>query len=743
MKYRKLILYALVAIAITAIIIDNVFISKKTGGLTKNSELRNAQYVGDLSCKSCHQREYSLWQTSDHFKAMQIPTDSTVKGNFNNATYTADGVNSRFYKKGNKFFINTQGEDGKNHDYEIAYTFGHYPLQQYLIKFPGGKYQATRTSWDAKNKKWFHQYKGDKIPAGDWLHWTGSAQNWNTNCADCHSTNLQKNYFVEKDSFNTTYSSINVSCEACHGAASNHIEYINGAFKTGNKETGSRLQLPKNSSQVAQIVACAPCHARRTMLNKNLIHSNELLDNYIPEIPSGESFHDDGQVKDEDFIYTSFVQSKMYAAGVRCNNCHNPHSGKLVLNANNVCQQCHQKKYNEPEHTFHAANSTGSQCVNCHMPGDYFMGNDYRHDHAMRVPRPDLSVAYGTTNACNNCHKDKSAKWAAKAIDKWYGKTRAYHFTEDLIPGSRGGAAAETHLLKLLNKPNVPQIVKAAAVNYLGNVQTNTGLNAIIGCLASKDAQVKYRALMALKNYDQQQWISYTVPLLQDDVRAVRVAAADLFLTVPIADIPSNYQSSFSRAKDEHLQYLYYQADFSVGNLSLADYYARLADCPNAEKFYLRALKKDNLMNLARLNLSIAYSLDHKNNDALAVLKDAEKIDPKNENVLFNMALLYNEVGDKTDALQTFEKGVKMNAKNPRFYYNYGLLLLDTDEFKAEQILKKGLLVEQDNIDLHYALAFLYLRQKQPSKAMSHALILKKLSPNNPNYAQIFSALKL
>ncbi|HET8828767.1 MAG TPA: multiheme c-type cytochrome, partial [Pelobium sp.] len=353
MKYRNVILYSILATAVVAIIVDNILLKKDSTKPILISSITDAQYVGDLTCKSCHQKEYGLWKTSDHAKAMELPNDSTVKGDFNNTTYTADGVTSKFYKTGSKFFINTQGEDGKNHDYEVAYTFGHYPLQQYLIKFPNGKYQTTRTSWDTKAKKWFHQYKGDKIPAGDWLHWTGGAQNWNTNCADCHSTNLQKNYFVEKDSFNTTYSAINVSCEACHGPASSHLEYINGDYKKGKKEAGSRLALPKNSSQIAQINACTPCHARRTMVNKDLIHSDELLDNYIPEIPIGESFHDDGQVKEEDFIYTSFAQSKMYEMGVSCNNCHNSHSGKLVLNANNVCQQCHQKEYNEPEHTFH------------------------------------------------------------------------------------------------------------------------------------------------------------------------------------------------------------------------------------------------------------------------------------------------------------------------------------------------------------------------------------------------------
>lgn len=722
--------------------LDNIFISKKTKN-TDNSLISTATYVGDLTCKNCHQKEYDLWRSSDHFKAMQLPNDSTVKGDFNNATYSANGVSSKFYKKGGKFFINTQGHDGKNHDFEIAYTFGYYPLQQYLIKFPDGKYQVTRASWDAKAKKWFHQYKDDKIATDDWLHWTGGAQNWNTNCADCHSTNVTKNYSVEKDSFNTTYSAINVSCEACHGPASKHIKYIKTDYKNRKKEIGSRLQLAKKTSQLAQINTCAPCHARRGTVNKNLIRSDELLDNYIPEIPISESFHDDGQVKEEDFIYTSFLQSKMYSMGVKCSNCHNVHSGQLVLKANNVCLQCHQKKYNEPTHTFHAANSTGAQCVNCHMPGSYFMGNDYRHDHSLRVPRPDLSVAYNTPNACNNCHKNKTAKWASQVVDKWYGPTRKYHFSEDLIPGSRGGKDAASHILRLLDKPDVPAIVKAAAVAHLGNHPDNSGLNALLQCLTDKDAQIRYRVLLSLKSFSQEQWIKVATPLLQDPVRAVRVAAADLFLTVPNEEIPGNFQSSLLGAKNEYLQYLYNQVDFATGNIALADYYARITDYPNAEKFYLRGLENDSRMNLARLNLSIVYNLENKNNDALSILKVAEKVDPKNENVLFNMGLLYNEMKDTKMAIQTFEKAVNIKATNPRLYYNYGLLLLNTNEAKAEEVLKKGLAIDNNYPDLHFALAFLYIKQKQYAKAMPQALMLKKLDPNNPNYSQVFATLNI
>src|SRR5215203_1180153 len=176
----------------------------------KNTLQTENKFVGEQACKNCHANQHNDWKQSHHFMAMQPPDDSTIKGNFNNATFTADGVTSRFFRKDGKFFINTQGDGGSNHDYEVKYTFGFTPLQQYLVEFPDGRMQVPRVSWDVTNKKWYHQYPGEKIPNHDWLHWTGNAQNWNTMCASCHSTNLQKNYNIDSDSYKTTYSVVNV-----------------------------------------------------------------------------------------------------------------------------------------------------------------------------------------------------------------------------------------------------------------------------------------------------------------------------------------------------------------------------------------------------------------------------------------------------------------------------------------------------------------------------------------------------
>ena len=737
----------LVLVLVLLLAIFRVFIvdscSSKYAEYTK-IQPDNKHYVGDQSCKKCHVTEFKEWRESHHYMSMLPPNDSTVKGDFNNVTFKADGVSSRFFKKGKKYFINTEGDDGKNHDFEVKYIFGFTPLQQYLVQFPGGRLQVPRLSWDVNKKKWFNQYAGQKIPSHDWLHWTGNAQNWNTMCATCHSTNLKKNYDVKTDTYKTSYSIINVSCESCHGAGKQHVDFINGDdYKSGEKVAGSFLKLAKNSEQKEELNTCAPCHARISELSSSHIDSKEIMDNYIPQIPDTEFYHADGQVDDEDYIYTSFLQSRMFHKGVSCSTCHNPHSVKLKRIGNQTCTLCHvPTKYDTPKHTFHFKGGAATECKNCHMPGKVYMGNDLRHDHSFRVPRPDLSVKYGTPNACSNCHKDKSEKALADAVVKWYGPKRKYHFADDLVPGSRLDANSEKHLRNLIDNKFVPKIIKATATFYLGSIPTQTSLNTILARLASKEAQIRYRALRSLASFPVESWRDAVAPLLSDKVRAVRIAAADLYITVPVEQIPSQYAKAFSLAKVELEKSLIYQTDFSTGNVMLADYYLKLQDYANAEKFYLRGLKKDGNMNYALLNLSVVYNLQGKNQQALQALQNAVKNDPKNERVYYNMALLYNEMNNIPAAEKAFAKAVELKSENPKVYYNYGLLLNQNKKFKvAESVLLKGITLNPSNAELYYALTFVYIQTNNRSKAQQSALKLKQLDPNNPNYQQIFNNL--
>ena len=508
--------------------------------------------------------------------------------------------------------------------------------------------------------------------------------------------------------------------------------------------THSYLEVGPSSSPLEHVQTCAPCHSVKTNISANKINSNEFLDNYIPAIPNTERFYADGQMRDEDYNYTNFQESKMFAHNISCNNCHNPHSGKLHLTGNQVCMQCHAPSYNSTFHYNHADTSTGCTCVGCHMPATTYMGNDIRHDHSFRVPRPDLSVKYGMPNACNNCHKDKPASWAESAVNKWYGSKRKYHFAEDLIEGSKLHEGSEGHLLKLLSDTSVPAIIHATAANYLGNITTINSTNGLLTCLKDGNAQVRYEALRSLENHPSNKWLQQVLPLLGDKVRAVRIAAALLLQTIGEAEVPQEYKAQLAVAKGEAESYVLHQADFAHGNILIGDFYHTNNNLPEAERFYKRALKKDSLASLARLSLATVYSAEHKNEEALATLQLVVKIDDKNDDAWHSIGLLYVEMKQPALAKAAFEKAVNLHSHNTRLYYNYGLLLQQEGNIaKAITIFQKGLAIQPNDESLLYAIIFTYANNKQMQAAEGFAKRLYSIAPDNEQYQQIYQVFHL
>ena len=465
-------------------------------------------FVPNQTCAECHQQQFDDWGGSDHDLAMQHASEETVLGDFNDATFTHFDQTTRFFQKDGQFFVNTERPDGKAADFQIRYTFGVKPLQQYLIEFPGGRLQSLTTAWDTEGNRWFHLYADEEIAADDALHWSGRYQVWNHMCAACHSTDLRKNYDPDSDTYATTWAEINVSCQACHGPGEAHVEWAR-SLPEGAATDGADYQLaavflgdkPEN-----EIQTCAPCHSRRQQLRADTQAGASFFDGFMVETLREGLYHADGQILDEVYVYGSFIQSKMHQKGVRCTDCHNPHSGRLQSPGNGVCTRCHQtsppeefsslksKEYETPEHHFHALGGEGAECVNCHAPASTYMGVDPRRDHSFRVPRPDLSVKLGTPNACNDCHEDQTPEWAVAAVTKWYGPGRRQepHFAAAITAGRRGEAGAESKLIRLAMDAEQPAIARATALELLRGFGVDGGAAMM---LATKDPDPLVRTL--------------------------------------------------------------------------------------------------------------------------------------------------------------------------------------------------------------------------------------------------------
>src|SRR3954452_2252526 len=554
----------------------------------------NAHYVGRDACIKCHQPQYDRWHGSDHDREMDYATDKTVLGDFDDAKFEYQGVTTRFFRRDGKYMVNTEGPDGQFHDYEIKYTFGVRPLQQYMIEFPDGRVQVLRESWDVKNKKWFYvqppDVRNERILPGDPLHWTGITQNWNSTCADCHSTNVHKNYDPKANTYKTTWQEINVSCEECHGPGSVHVDLAKRWSPFWDRNVGYGLPALKEKALKVQLEMCAKCHSRRSQVHEDFRPGQPLLSYYQPAVLSEPLYQADGQIFDEVYEYGSFTQSKMHANHVQCTDCHNPHSLKLKFEGNNLCTQCHEPhnpaKYDTPAHHHHEVGSAGAKCINCHMDSRLYMMIDERRDHSFRLPRPDLSAELGTTNACNKCHTkpNESAQWAADAIKKWFADKpkREPHWGPAFKAARAGAPEGEKLLLDLIAHNSTPTIVRATAIDLLAGYASNASVSARRDALRNSDPLVRLSAVHVLPGDNEEMLVMNLASVIDDPVRSVRMAAATRLAqfsgrkspdepgtpnTDPLARLTESQRKAFEKAMVEFRESQELSLDHAGGHL--------------------------------------------------------------------------------------------------------------------------------------------------------------------------------
>lgn len=673
-------------------------------------------FVGEGACIECHQQAYDDWQGSHHDWAMQLPNDTTVFADFNNTTFAADSVTYHFSRNDSAYFVKTVGDDGLTKEFEVAYTFGVTPLQQYLIKFPDGKYQTLRATWDTEKKEWFNQYAGQVIPHDDWLHWSQGGQRWNTMCAECHSTNLKKNYEPNTDAFNTTYSVINVSCEACHGPGLEHVTWASGDTSLGEPKV-----LMSGVGQKAQLNLCAACHARRVKLTDVIQPDVAFADQFLVQNITDEFYHPDGQIKEEDYVIGSFMQSRMYAEGVKCSDCHNVHSMELKTKGNALCLQCHlPNQYNTPDHHFHKMDTEEASCISCHMTGDYYMGNDFRRDHSFRVPRPDQSVEYNTPNACIGCHEDQSNEWAAEWIVKWYGPDRADHFSDHLLVATNRNYTSEQsqQVLSFINDLKYPPIARATAMEYVNLTNNDAELQMLLTALNDSSSLIRYQALSKLRIYPPNEVLGVALAHVKDSTRLVRIAAARLIVELDVNQLEPAQRNSVLIARSELDQMMAANADFPLGRMQMGDHYMRQNNVHKAIEEYEMALKMDHLLTAVYTNLATAYNMIGENSSAISTLNKLIELEPAYGRAYYLRGLLLNELNDTDGAQNDLKRSIELDPYNFRGWYNYATLLKQNGELdEAEKTIKNGLQYQPENPDGEYLLALIYQEQGRTAEA--------------------------
>ena len=698
-------------------------------------------YVGSQACASCHVEQFKDWKASQHHSALQEATPANALGDFNNKTFKYEGVVSRFFKQGNNLMVETDGPDGKLKPYKVLYTIGDYPLQQYLVDFGRGHIQPLSLAWDSRpvtqgGQRWFHLYPNEKINFKDPLHWTKITQNANQMCVECHTTDYKRNYKPEDHSYTSDWAESGVGCESCHGPGNKHLEWANSlepkmplklnhensneTLSSGNyidspKDTvsnkgfvvdlsdqikwtwdeGSDIARPLEVKAQQQIETCGQCHARREQIASKPAVNKVMTDNYMPSLLASVLYEADGQINDEVFVYGSFKQSKMFEAGVTCSNCHNPHSGKLKAEGNQVCAQCHSPQtFDTPKHTFHEPKSPGAQCSSCHMPEKTYMVVDPRKDHSFRIPRPDLSAKLGTSNACVQCHTDKSNEWAANTMDSWHGEDwrQRPEFATALHAARTGAFNAGEQLKVIAESPNFAPIVRATALNEMGNYLNGDLLPTVQRNLKDRDPLVRSAAVASLQIAPVNLKIQLLESLMDDPSKAVRLEVARLMAAVPDQQLSSVQQNQKQRLIGEYITTQRLSSDRAGGRLNLGQFYLDLGMAYKAEAEFLKAAEIEPYFTPVYINLAEYYRRTSQAYKEGEWLKKGLEIDGSSAALNHNMGLYKVRQKSTAEATDFLRKAVQLEPMNERYVYVYGVALFSVGQKKlAVEVLNKAL----------------------------------------------------
>ncbi|MCL1037214.1 tetratricopeptide repeat protein [Shewanella submarina] len=619
------------------------------------------------TCINCHQVQAGLWQKSDHANAMATATKSSVLGDFSGVTATHYGQRARFFSDGNKLMAEVSYGD-KSETLEVLYSFGYYPLQQYLVETGKGKLQVLPFAWDSRpteegGQSWYHNYS-EEISPDDRLHWRQPLQNWNGMCADCHSDGLVRQYDVNQDSFRTQWDNINVGCISCHGQMPAHGKTSPDAIVAENispnpmslKNSGIWRRLPGQKIASWQgekrdnsfMDSCFACHSLRTPLTDGFQPGKHFLDQFSPQLINAPMYHADGQIKEEVYVYGSFMQSKMARAGVNCLDCHDSHTMKLKAEGNGLCLQCHSPEhYNLQTHLQHQPNTPGGQCVDCHMPQTRYMGVDDRRDHSFSVPRPSHSANIGAPDACSGCHKDKDEDWATEAVVKLYGREMPLSASEERLHQLRAGLplAANSHR-EIIDDTRLPLLSRASALELLPLTHESLPPEWLGGYLAHPEPLLRTAAANLGYLLSQQQRDKLLTPLLADKVKAVRIAAARSLGM----DINTSGGAELSR----------------VNQIS-------------------------SWRGEGRLNQALQLLANGRWQQAIPELRSSISTDPYFPPAYINLADIYRATRQDDKAAATFSGGLQHNPDSADLHYGYGLHLIRQKEYiKAETHLQQA-----------------------------------------------------
>jgi len=406
--------------------------------------LANVPYQGSASCRACHPSHYESWHRTFHRTMTQEATPTSILGDFGGASYTFDGVTSRFTREQDRFFIETLDATGKPHRYPIERTVGSRRIQQYVTR-EGVRYLRLPLAWNIDERRWFHLNGGFLDPDG--TDFNSHRTIWDANCIFCHNVKAQPGYDWSQARFNSRVAELGIACEACHAPGQEHVSRNHNPLRRYFLYYSGRDDLsivdPQRLTPLHQVQICGHCHGQR--LPKPLDRIRQFLaegdpytagedlsaytepihaDSTLAGVDLTARFWKDGTPRLSAYEYQGLLMSPDFQrGGLTCQHCHTMHGGdpkgmiQPVMRGPAACQGCHAEIAAHPaEHSGHRKDGSGSDCYACHMPKITYGLLDVHPTHRIQKPDPSRAWRHDMPEACTLCHTDKTARWAAEAL---------------------------------------------------------------------------------------------------------------------------------------------------------------------------------------------------------------------------------------------------------------------------------------------------------------------------------------
>jgi tetratricopeptide (TPR) repeat protein len=694
--------------------------------------------AGSTSCRECHAVFFEKWSTSFHGRAMQPHTGEFARDRLTpqEKPLLIKGRRYRAVVGTGSDHVAEEGPDGTR-EYPIVQVLGGKNVCYFLTPLARGHLQVLPVAYDMKRKEWFSTTKSAvRHFAGvtnEELDWTDRAYTFNTSCFSCHVSQLATNYEPGTDSYRTVWAEPGVSCETCHGPAAEHVRVWRAA-KPGEPPRDSKIISAKSLTPAQRNDMCASCHAKANPLWSSFRPGDRFFDHFDLAALENRDYYPDGRDLGENYTFTSWRMSPcVKAGGIDCVHCHTS-SGRFRFadRPNDACLPCHAERVAKvAEHSHHAPDGEGSRCIACHMPMTEF-ARMHRTDHSMRPPSPEASVAFGSPNACNLCHADRTARWAAEKVRAWHGAGSGARLLREghLVAAARKGDWSRLpDMLAYLSEPDRDEIVTTSLVRLLVSCPDTSRWPVLRTLAADSSPLVRGAAVAALEDDPGAREI--LVAATRDETRLVRVRAAAALAGVDSSTVAPADRAALQAATVELERSLLARPDDFASHYNLGNFQLGRGEAAAAAEDYRKAiaLRPDYVPGL--VNLSMAEARQGRLDAAEEALRRAIEVDPASAAAHFNLGLLLAETDRAGDAKTELGRALELDPHNAAAAYNLAVLVAPESLRQAATLA--GRAAEASPEDPRYAWTEAFYREKS-GDVEGAVRVLERLVVRHPGY---------